>query len=96
MTGMTHGLHDRPAPSRTVITKAGKAVADGAVTIHRHTAREFVARVCGTSTVYTVTWDEATDAWFCGCTGAVNGRTCYHIAACVYVKNITPIATPEG
>ena len=86
------GLHDRPAPSRTVITKAGKAVADGAVTIHRHTTREFVARVQGSADLYTVTWDAATGGWLCGCTASRNGWTCYHILACMIVKEDTPMA----
>ncbi len=85
---MTQTIHGRPAPSAATIAKAGRYVADGAVTIRQNDSRRMVADVQGTDPQpYRVVWDApCPDLWVCSCRAGRNGLTCAHILACMHVQ----------
>ncbi len=84
---MSNTIHGRPAPSAAVIAKAGRLVADGAVTVRQNDSRRMVADVQGSDPQpYRVVWDApCPDLWVCSCRAGRNGLTCAHILACIHL-----------
>jgi len=79
-------------PSPATIVKAGRLVADGAVTVHQNDGRRFVGDVQGSDRQpYRVVWDApAPDLWVCSCRAGRSGLTCSHILACMLIHEEDP------